>query len=72
MKTKPSTKRLTKEEQEVYDQQKPAYLTRWAALILAGVSVITSSLNYCFYDGRILLNTYWQKGKGKRLSYYNV
>ncbi|MFY8024188.1 MAG: hypothetical protein ACOVNO_02505 [Sediminibacterium sp.] len=39
MKTKPSTKRLTKEEQEVYDQQKLDYLTRWAALILAGVSV---------------------------------
>jgi len=39
MKTKPSTKRLSKEEQEIYDQQRLDYLTRMAALILAGVSV---------------------------------
>jgi len=39
MKTKPATKRLTKEEKEFYDQQRLDYLTRMAALILSGVSV---------------------------------
>lgn len=39
MKVKPSTKKLTKEEQEIYDQQKLDQLTRLGALILAGVSV---------------------------------
>jgi hypothetical protein len=39
MKTKPATKRLSKEEQEIYDQQRLDHLTRLAALALAGVSV---------------------------------
>jgi hypothetical protein len=39
MKTKPATKRLSKAEQEIYDQQKLDYLTRLAALALAGLSV---------------------------------
>jgi hypothetical protein len=39
MKTKPATKRLSKEEQKIYDQQRLDYLTRLAALALAGVSV---------------------------------
>lgn len=39
MKTKPARKRLTKEEQEIYDQQRLDYLTRIAALTLAGASV---------------------------------
>jgi hypothetical protein len=39
MKTKPVTKRLSKEEQEIYNQQKLDQLTRLAALALAGLSV---------------------------------
>lgn len=39
MKVKPSSKRLTKEEQQIYDQKKRDQLTRLAALMLAGVSV---------------------------------
>lgn len=39
MKVKPASKRLTKEEQDIYDQKKLDQLTRFAALMLAGVSV---------------------------------
>lgn len=39
MKIKPANKRMTKEEQAIYDQQRLDYLTRMAALALAGFSV---------------------------------
>jgi hypothetical protein len=39
MKVKPATKKLSKEEQAIYNQKKLDQLTRLAALLLAGVSV---------------------------------
>lgn len=39
MKVKPSSRRLSKEEQAIYDQQKLDRLTKLAALVFAGASV---------------------------------
>lgn len=39
MKVKPVKKKLSKEEQELFDQQRIDYLTRSAAIILSGASV---------------------------------
>ncbi|WP_438945658.1 hypothetical protein [Sediminibacterium sp.] len=39
MRVKPSSKRLSKEEQAIHDQQKLDQLTRLAALVFAGASV---------------------------------